>query len=178
MNENYPEIPLVDAILTEWRAAIGADYTALRNHIHRTCYLCRMLADLDDTAWEQVGVAGAFHDLGIWSDGTWDYLDPSAARARAWLEANDHADWIPGVEAMILDHHKITAVADTPLADTFRKADWIDVSLGLRGFGVSRADYRALLRAWPVAGFHGRLVQFTLANLLRKPWSPLPMFRW
>jgi len=45
-------------------------------------------------------------------------------------------DWIPEIEAMIVDHHKVTPSRANQqwLVESFRRADWIDVSRGLRKF--------------------------------------------
>ena len=61
--------------------------------------------------------------------------------------------------------------------ESFRRADWIDVSRGLRTFGVPRPFIASLFSAWPSAGFHRRLVELTLDRLWRHPLSPLPMVR-
>ena len=59
----------------------------------------------------------------------------------------------------------------------FRRADWIDVSLGMLSFGLSRQDRRRVFAAFPDAGFHLRLVQLSARQLLTRPWNPLPMLR-
>lgn len=124
-------------------------------------------------------VAGVYHDLGIWSDGTFDYLAPSAARAREWLQAHGRDDLTELVTAMIGQHHKVRAAgpADNPV-EIFRRADWMDVTLGALACGLPRAGYRSLLQQYPDAGFHLRLVQLSCKQLLTHPLNPLPMFRW
>src|SRR5215469_16634767 len=83
---------------------------------------------------EKIAVAAAFHDLGIWTNKTFDYIAPSVAIARRHLAARAMADWIPEIEAMIVDHHKVTPSRADPqsLVESFRRADWIDVSRGLQ----------------------------------------------
>jgi hypothetical protein len=89
-------------------------------------------------------------------------------------------DWIPEIEAMIANHHKITPSGADPhwLVESFRRADWIDVSRGLRRFGLPRTFIAAVTAAWPNAGFHRRLVQLTLARFRKHPLTPLPMVKW
>lgn len=125
-------------------------------------------------------MAAALHDIGIWTAGTFDYLDPSIEVARAHLEGIGRAEWIPEVEAMIREHHRISAHRSRPdwLVEPFRRADWADVTLGLRRWGLSRAFLRRLRREWPNAGFHLKLVRLTLRRLLTHPWSPIPVLRW
>ena len=77
--------PSLDELFRPWQKALGRDYRAYRNHAERVLRLCELLAGgalPDPLAFH---VAATYHDLGIWSDGTLDYLAPSRARASAWL---------------------------------------------------------------------------------------------
>lgn len=173
--------PSLDALFAPWTAALGQDYTAYRHHVERLLVLCEVLAAREGVALDPVAlrVAAVYHDLGIWSDATFDYLEPSAARARDWLAASGHAGLAPQVTAMIEAHHKVRAAGPaTDAVEIFRRADWIDVTLGLRNAGLPRTRYRALLRQYPDAGFHRRLVELSAKQLLTHPLNPLPMFRW
>jgi hypothetical protein len=80
---------------------------------------------------------------------------------------------------MIADHHKITPSTAKPnsLVEPFRQADWIDVTGGLRSFGIPRRFVTRLFATWPDAGFHWRLVQLTLHRFRTHPLSPLPMVK-
>ncbi|WP_051637570.1 hypothetical protein [Rhodococcus sp. UNC363MFTsu5.1] len=169
----------LDSLLEPWNRALGKDRTAYRHHVERVLRLCTTLAggELPDPV--AFGVAAVYHDLGIWSDGTFDYLDPSATRAVGWLREHGHADKTELVTTLIQQHHKVTSAgAARDAVEIFRRADWIDVTLGLRNFGVPRGHYRELLREFPDAGFHRRLLELGGKRALTKPWSPLPMFRW
>ena len=90
------------------------------------------------------------------------------------------ADWIPEIEAMIVDHHKVTLARADPqsLLESFRRADWIDVSRGLARFGLPRTSIAAVATTWPNAGFHRRLVQLTIDQFWKHPLNPLPMVKW
>jgi hypothetical protein len=158
---------------------LGRDLIAYRNHAYRVLNLCVTLAGAEAESLERIAVAAAFHDLGIWTDGTFDYLAPSVGLATAHLAASRRDEWIPEVAEMIQQHHKIRRYrsAAHALVEPFRRADWIDVSGGFMTFGVSRAFIRELYSAWPSAGFHSRLVQLELARLRSHPWNPLPMVR-
>ena len=57
---------------------------------------------------EKVAIAAAFHDLGIWTDRTFDYLTPSAALARAYLAGSGRSEWIPEITETIFSHHKVS----------------------------------------------------------------------
>jgi len=45
---------------------------------------------------EKIAAAAVFHDLGIWTDRTFDYIAPSIAIAREYLVARAREDWITG----------------------------------------------------------------------------------
>ena len=47
---------------------------------------------------EKIAVAAVFHDLGIWTNHTFDYIAPSVALAREHLSACAQADWISEIE--------------------------------------------------------------------------------
>lgn len=79
---------------------------------------------------------------------------------------------------MIAQHHKVTAFEGDAAVEAFRRADWIDVTLGLRRFGVPWSELRALQRALPDAGFHARLLALTARQAVTDPLHLLPMFRW
>jgi hypothetical protein len=91
-------------------------------------------------------------------------VTPSVAVAREYAAARGITAWIPEIEAMIADHHKITPAHAHPqsLVESFRRADWIDVSRGLRRFGLQRTFIAAVSDTWPNAGFHRRLVELTI----------------
>jgi hypothetical protein len=171
-------IPTVDDVLDDHASEVGRDFIAYRNHVYRIVNLCAAIVggrgDL-----EKIAVAAVFHDLGIWTDKTFDYVAPSVALARQYLTRNGRADWIPEIERMIVDHHKITTSTSTAaaLVEPFRRADWIDVTRGARTFGVPRPFIASLFAIWPSAGFHWRLVKLTLDRARTHPLSPLPMVR-
>ena len=173
-------LPTVEDVLDNHAAALGHDLTAYRNHVYRIVNLCFAIVGNGPVELEKIAVAGVFHDLGIWTNNTFDYIAPSVAAAREHLAARGMADWIPEIEAMIADHHKVTPSRANPqsLVESFRRADWIDVSLGLRRFGLPRTFIAAVDATWPNAGFHRRLVQLTIDRFWKHPLTPLPMFKW
>jgi len=172
-------IPIVDGVLDQYAPMLGNDFIGYRNHVHRVVNLCVAVTPGSRDNLEKIAVAAAFHDLGIWTDHTWDYVAPSISLAREYLAIHSRADWIPEIEAMIANHHKITRVQahSDGLVEGFRRADWVDVSYGLRRFGVTRPFIKSLFTTWPSAGFHWRLVQFEAAWLPRHPLTPLPMVK-
>lgn len=174
----HREIAILDEILDAHRAEIGRDFTAYRNHVYRVMNFCAAVASPDAEQFEKFAIAAAFHDLGIWTDGTFDYLKPSARNAMAFLEATGRSPWSGEIESMILQHHKILPCREHAATEQFRRADWIDVTRGLFSFGVARREIRDIVRAWPNEGFHKRLLQLELAHLRKHPLHPLPMMKW
>lgn len=179
-NRMLTEIDTLDRLLNAHASALGGDLTAYRNHTYRVVNLCVALSNPDPETLEKFALAAAFHDLGIWTDGTWDYLEPSVVQATAHLAPSNQARWTAEIAAMIREHHKLTPYRGKagPNVETFRKADWIDVTWGALRFGLSRSFFRSLHTTWPDAGFHSLLVRQTLKRAKRHPLSPLPMFRW
>lgn len=126
----------------------------------------------------KVCIAAAFDDMGIWTAGTFDYLAPSVRLAQAHLERIGRPEWAEEITAMVLEHHKISKYRGSwTLVEPFRRADWVDVSLGIRTFGLPRTTVDQIRSTWPSAGFHRRLVALTLGRWRRHPLSPLPMLR-
>ena len=183
-NANYDglltSLPTVEEVLDNHASELGHDRIAYRNHVYRVVNLC--LANLGDSRveLEKIAVAAVFHDLGIWTNHTFDYIAPSVALAHEHLAAQGMASWIPEIEAMIVDHHKVTPSRANPqsLVESFRRADWIDVTRGLRKFGLPRSFIAAVAATWPSAGFHRRLVELTIDRWWKHPLSPLPMVKW
>jgi hypothetical protein len=173
------EIPPLDAVLHVYRAALGKDAVAYRNHTYRVVNLCVGFCPDGKARLEQIAIAAAFHDLGIWTDGTFDYLEPSVRLAHTHLVRIGKPEWVAEVTRMILEHHKLSRSADGPhsLVESFRRADWVDVTKGLVTFGFPRARLSDIFSTWPSAGFHTRLVQLSCRRLLTHPLNPLPMLR-
>jgi HD domain len=174
------DLPMVEEVLRNHTPVLGHDRIGYRNHVYRVVNLCLALMGERPVELEKLAIAAVFHDLGIWTNHTFDYIAPSVTLAREHLAAGGMADWTPEIEAMIVDHHKVTSSRPNPqsLVEAFRRADWIDVTFGLRRFGLPRPFVAAVGAAWPDAGFHRRLVQLTLDRFWKHPLSPLPMVKW
>lgn len=172
-------IATLDQVLHTHAAALGGDFTGYRNHAYRVANLCVALSPGAPAQVEKIAVAAAFHDLGIWTDGTFDYLPPSIRLAEAYLARAGRPEWTAEVTAMISEHHGFRRRGHSGwLVEPFRRADWVDVTRGVLRFGLTRRFVRELYTEWPDAGFHRRLVQLSLRRLRTHPLNPLPMFRW
>jgi len=171
-------VPTIDEVLHDHASDLGHDFVAYRNHVYRVVNLCAGFVK-DGVELEKLAIATVFHDLGIWTNKTFDYIAPSIALARKYLATHGRAAWIAEIEGMIADHHKLTPsrASHDWLVEPFRRADWIDVTRGLRTFGLPRPLIQSVFARWPSAGFHRRLVQLTLERLRMHPLTPLPMVK-
>jgi hypothetical protein len=155
------ELPLTDEILTSFALAIGADLQGYRNHIYRVLNFHGALSGADGLPPAAVQIAAAFHDLGIWTDDTLDYLPPSIALATEYL-----------------DNQQRYRGAYAASVEPFRQADLVDVSLGLVRFGLPRSFIKTVQATFPDHGFHSMLMKLSARQFIRSPLRPLPMFRW
>ena len=171
---------LLDAILDQQREALGADFLAYKNHCYRDMNFCLAFSGAGAENMSKVSIAAAFHDLGIWTDRTFDYLGPSRQLAREYLVRTGQGAWAEEIETMIEHHHKITRYKPYTgrLVESFRKADWTDISLGILNFGLPSVFVKDVLTLFPNAGFHKRLTVLTVQRSLTHPLSPLPMMKW
>ncbi|MFI5715487.1 hypothetical protein [Nocardia sp. NPDC051750] len=165
--------PIVDVVLDHYRPALGSQEVMYRNHVYRCLnYQRLLLGEIPDTA----ALAWAVHDLGIWTAETVDYLEPSAELATQWCDCLDIDD-APTVATLVRDHHRIRPVRDE-LAETFRRADRIDVSYGRIRGRLSATTVSRVVSELPYAGFHRFLATRIGSYALRHPRRPLPMLRW
>src|SRR5690349_3333143 len=84
---------LVDEVLSIWGPALGPDRRPYVAHVYRVYNYARQLLG-SERGSDLLAVASAFHDIGIWSDRTFDYLSPSSARAIEFARAR-HPDIAP-----------------------------------------------------------------------------------
>jgi hypothetical protein len=125
-NANYAglltSLPTVEEVRDNHALELGHDLIAYRNHVYRVVNLCFAIVEDSCVERETIAVAAVFHDLGIWTNNTFDYIAPSVTIACEHLAARGMADWIPEIEAMIMDHHKVTPSRANPqsLVESFR----------------------------------------------------------
>jgi hypothetical protein len=168
---------LIEEVLEKYRPAILDDYELYRNHVYRVFSNC-LLLDNEVANHEKFAIAAVFHDIGIWTNQTFDYLEPSELQAILYLTDIGKTEWIEEITSMIHWHHKLTSYKGNhqKIVNTFRKADWIDISLGLITFR-QRDNIRVARRNFPNLGFHLFLIKQTIRRFLKHPLSPLPMLR-
>lgn len=168
----------IELLLQQFKCVISSDYEKYRNHVYRVFLNC-ILIDNTKEHEEKYAIAAVFHDLGIWTDHTIDYLNPSIDQANTYLTETGRQDWIVEIILMINWHHKISKYRGVykTTVETFRRADWIDVSLGLLTYGADKSKIKAYRKKLPNRGFHFFLLKKLLRNLFRHPLNPLPMFK-
>src|SRR3954452_12170612 len=104
------QIDLIDEILDAHRGETGSAHPGYRNHVYRMVNFCFALADLDPDDREKIIIAGCFHDLGIWTKGTFDYLPPSIDLAVEYLNKTGRESWSDEIRQMIDQHHRIRPI--------------------------------------------------------------------
>lgn len=173
-----PENPHIRRILDHYRPELGKYAARYTNHALRVYRLTLAFYPMaNETDRLKIAVAAAFHDIGIWTHHTFDYLKPSIALARNYLAEQGleaHAD---EVAALIDNHHKLTPYRDNALVESFRRADLVDLSLNHIRFGLKRSDLRALNQRYPYMGFHRFIFGQIVKNVLRHSLRPLPILK-
>ena len=173
-------IPLLEEILSQWQQEIGKDYLAYKNHVYRMLHFCFVLRDATDEEQQKLIIAACFHDLGLWTEKTVDYLPPSVLLARAYLKEKNLEHWSVEIELIIDMHHKVRKFRDSkyPLVEIFRRADLADFSLGLIKGGVKKSFIKEVKAVFPNAGFHKMLMKEQGKWLIKHPLNPFPIMKW
>ncbi|MCO4293895.1 HD domain-containing protein [Solitalea sp. MAHUQ-68] len=169
---------IIEEVLEENKLSLSADFNLYRNHVYRVFNLCLKLDNNSDNI-DKYAVAAVFHDLGIWTNRTFDYLQPSVVAANEYLQGINKVDWQEEITLMIEMHHKISSYNGPfkKTVETFRQADWIDVTQGLMHFNLNRAAVSEIRAVFPNLGFHAFLLKQSSLNFLKYPLNPLPMFK-
>ncbi len=169
---------IIDTILSEYKTDLGLHFNTYRNHVCRI-YNFALLLDTNKTNYEKYAIAAAFHDLGIWTAHTFDYLKPSIELAKNYLVKHEKESWIDEISLMIDMHHKRSFYKGgfQNTVEVFRKSDWIDVTLSIKKYGLTKSEIKTIQKQFPNKGFHCFLTKQTFFNLLKNPTNPLPMFK-
>ena len=173
------QIPLLESILGEWKETIGKDFEGYRNHVCRMVNFCFALKPCSEEEREKVMIAGAFHDIGLWTGKTLDYIPPSIPPAIEYLKRHGLENWSNEISLMISEHHKLRQyVGSFPLVELFRKGDLVDFSLGMVTFGLPKEYVSQVKAEIPNAGFHANLVRLSAKWFVKHPFNPAPMMKW
>lgn len=168
----------IDHILDNNKNYLDLDFETYRNHVYRVFILCQELDNSQENI-EKYAIASVFHDLGIWIDNTFDYLAPSIDLAKKYLIDHNKEEWVDEISAMIDMHHKRSKYKGPfeRTVETFRRADWIDVTKGRISFNVRKEIIEKSIVEYPILGFHKFLLLQTWKNFIKHPLNPLPMFK-
>jgi len=169
---------LIEDILKQHRHSLSVHYDKYRNHVYRVFNLTLLLHENEKTDTNALAVAAAFHDIGIWTADTLDYLEPSIVLAKEYIKENQLKVSAKLVEKIIANHHKVTKFKEDALAEAFRKADLVDLSLGVISHGVSHREILDLYHIFPEAGFHLFIAGQVIRHSVKHPFNPLPIFKW
>lgn len=170
----------IESILHDWQERVGEDFEGYRGHVYRMFNFCLAVHAASEEEQDKLAIAASFHDIGLWSDHTVDYLPPSIQQAKTYLDEKGLEEWSEEIGLMIEWHHKIRPYRDTrfPLVEVFRKGDLVDFSLGLFRCGVPRERLRQVKDTIPNAGFHRFLMKGARDWFLGHPFIPPPFMRW
>lgn len=182
--------PTLDSVLERHSKVIGSDAQAYRNHCLRVLSYTRFFLTRDYGFGEKeladaaatLSYGLAYHDIGLWTDNTLDYLQPSADRARKELAGVKGID-VDTVAAIITEHHKVTPWEgkNAALVNAMRRGDWVDASLGVVRQGMPSGNIASANAALPNAGFHACLQAFP-GKLHPDEWGRraeiLRIFKW
>jgi len=171
-------IPLVEEILGSRKETLRDGYLGYRNHVYRMIHFCFAQGEFDEEQRQKITIAGCFHDLGIWSGDTFDYIPPSLRLASNYLSECGREAWIPGIGLMIDQHHKLRRYKTDPLTEVFRRGDLVDLSLGIVKCGIPGAYVKDVRSSFPNAGFHRFLVRLAGGWICRHPLDPVPVLKW
>lgn len=164
----------------EWKNQVGRDFAGYRNHVYRMVHFCFAQKTFSVEEREKIIVAGCFHDLGIWAGETFDYLPPSIVLAKDYLQKKRLENWIPEIELMIEQHHKLKKyeAAQNSLVEVFRQGDLVDFSLGFVKCGLPKTCIKEIKKQFPNAGFHKCLARLAGKWIVKHPLNPLPVLKW
>jgi len=167
---------LVDEILAPYdSSALG--FSGYKNHVRRLICFASELTDLSKDDRTMITIAACFHDLGLFTDNTFDYLPPSVAHALTYVRSVGLERWADQVATMIDKHHCIRKTEDR-LTEVFRKADLIDFSLGLFKCGLRREQVRSIRSSYANLGFHRHVLRTAGRWIVRHPFDPVPVLKW
>ena len=177
MVERHPHI---EDILKRHRSDLNLDYDKYRHHVYRVFNFSLLLCEDEnrDKDIDALAVAAAFHDIGIWTVGTMDYIGPSVALAKEYIKEKQLKVPAKKVEQIIANHHKVTSYKDDAIVEAFRKADLIDLSLGIISHGISGKEISEIYDLFPGEWFHTFILGEIVKSAFRNPLNPLPILKW
>jgi hypothetical protein len=153
---------VVEEAFEPLKAIIGDDFSGYKGHIYRVLTYTQHFLKGDETYLPLVAEALVYHDVGLWTDKTLAYLEPSEERATIALKGKYSQEEMQLIHDIIHWHHKITPFtgAHAAVVDAVRRADWIDASQGFIHQGMPKEHISKVFAAIPEAGFYKTLQDF------------------
>ncbi len=167
----------IEDILAHYKNELGEHFQKYRNHVYRVYHYTIILSQYDDTDKTKLAIAAAFHDIGLWTANTLDYLSPSINLSRDYLQKNNLQTLDDEVEQIIDNHHKLTRYKKNNLPEFFRQADLMDLTSCIINFGVSRKQVHDIKKQFPSLGFKRYIFKQILLNFVKHPLNPLPIVK-
>ena len=169
-NENFA------LIFDKFSSLLGDDLQAYSGHCYRMLNYMNYWG-LEEDELHVASIALPFHDIGVWTHNTMDYLEVSFLEARKYIRMNKIEVDEEAVESMILGHHKIRSIRENDLSEKTRKADLVDLSFGMLSFGIPGKQMKAIKKAFPYAGFQKSIYGRVMGYAFRHPGNPFPMMK-
>ena len=91
--------PMMEDILSDWKEHVGDNCVGYRGHVYRMFNYCLVLRPCSQEEQTKLAITACFHDIGLWSDDTVDYIPPSIAQAKHYLAETGRESWpeeVPG----------------------------------------------------------------------------------
>lgn len=170
---NYSQI--MDSIFSDYEAVLSRDFQPYRNHCFRVFNYMEYFFLSDRDAYV-AAVLIPFHDLGIWTHKTMDYLQASCEEAESYVNKHKIEISRDTIHDVIKHHHKLTS-ATTELAEKLRKADLIDLSQGFIRYNLPKSLFKEIKKSYPYLGFHHRIYSKVMNYAWRHPLKPFPMLK-
>jgi hypothetical protein len=158
----FHRVPEVETNLRKFKKMIGKDYKGYEGHIYRVLSYSIHFLGGDEKYLPVIASALVFHDIGLWTDRTLAYLEPSCKQAANYYDKEFSPEASELVKNIIYWHHKMTPFhgEHEDIVNAVIKADMIDASAGLITKGMPRIHIDKVTKAIPNAGFHKTLAEF------------------
>jgi hypothetical protein len=165
---------VIDEVLSHHHLALGKDLLGYSGHCYRLLNYVRFLG-MDDRDLPLMEVAIAFHDLGVWTDQTMDYIEPSVKLAEQYVLKEELEIDLQHLRLLIAGHHHLSGIENSPLAELLRKADLIDLSFGAISCGLPKKVFREIKKHFPYNGFQTMIFKKVALYAISHPLRPFPM---
>lgn len=167
---------LITQILHKHRTDLGKAYDAYHNHAQRVYHYATIFLLVRES--KKMAIAAAYHDLGIWTGKSMNYLPGSVKLATAYLSQSEYGLLPDEMRFIITNHHKLRPVKGNIEAEAFRKGDLTDLTCGHIRYNLPESIITEAERKFPRLHFTKMMLRKTLKGALKHPMKPLPMIRW